>query len=106
MRILLDENIPIGFSVLLMEHDVSTVKGLGWTGVKNGELLRRACGHFEVFVTLDRSVEFQQNIRALPFGVVVVIARSSRISDLSLVLPHILRAVVRIKPGNVETVRA
>ena len=61
MRILLDENFPADFAKLLVKHDVSTVHSLGWSGVKNGELLRRADGVCEVFVTLDRSLEFQQN---------------------------------------------
>ena len=52
MRILLDENFPIDFAKLLMEHEVSTIHSLGWLGIKNGELLRRAHGICEVFITL------------------------------------------------------
>lgn len=69
MRILLDENIPVDFAAELPGHDISTVVGLGWSGVLNGELLKRARGRCEVFVTLDRNIEFQQNIPALPFAV-------------------------------------
>ncbi len=86
MRILLDENFPADFARLLIGHDVSTVHSLGWSGIKNGELLRRAHGLCEVFLTLDRNLEFQQHIKVLPFGIVVVCARSNRIADLT---PHI-----------------
>ena len=104
MRLLLDENFPRDFAALLEGHAVSTVQGLGWAGVKNGELLRLARGNCEVFVTLDRSLEFQQNIRGLPFGVVVVRAVSNRIDSLLPLVPLILEAVMRIAPGNVERV--
>ncbi len=106
MRLLLDENFPLDFAKLLEGHAVSTVPGLGWAGVKNGELLSRARGNCDVFVTLDRSLEFQQNIRALPFGVVVVRAMSNRIIDLAPLVPRVLEAVLRIAPGSVERIGA
>jgi predicted nuclease of predicted toxin-antitoxin system len=62
MRILLDENFPLDFARLLAGHEVYTVHSLSWSGVKNGELLRRAKDVCDVFVTLDRNLEFQQNI--------------------------------------------
>lgn len=102
MRILLDENFPADFAKLLVGHEASTVHSLGWSGIKNGELLRRAQGICEVFVTLDRNLEFQQNIKALPFGVVVVRSRSSRMADLTPLIPTILAAVKRVASGRVE----
>ena len=101
MRILLDENIPVGFAGLLQGHDVLTVRGLGWSILKNGALLQRAGGVCDVFVTLDRSLEFQQKIKVLSFGVIVIIARSSRISDLSPVVPNLNDAIGRVKAGQV-----
>lgn len=106
MRILLDENFPADFTKMLVGHDTSNVHGHGWSGVKNGELLRRAHGVCDVFVTLDRNLEFQQNMKILPFGVVVVRSRSNRIVDLIPHIPGILRAVIGIRPGHVETVDA
>jgi len=102
MRILLDENFPIDFAKLLTEHEVSTVHSLGWSGIKNGDLLRRAHRVCEVFITLDRNLEFQQNIKNLPFGLVVVHARSNRMSDLTPQIPSILVAASRVAPGMVE----
>ncbi len=108
MRILLDENFPVDFAKLLVEHGVATthVYNLGWSGIKDGELLRRAYRVCEVFVTLDRNLEFQQNLKIVPFGVVVVCARSNRITDLAPHIINILEAANRVAPGQVEKVRA
>lgn len=101
MRLLLDENIPVGFAGFFQGHDVLTVQGLGWSAIKNGALLQRAGGVCDVFITLDRSLEFQQKIKHLSFGVIVIIARSSRISDLSPVAPNLNDAIGRVKAGQI-----
>jgi predicted nuclease of predicted toxin-antitoxin system len=106
MRILLDENFPTDFATLLGGADTSNVHSHGWAGIKNGELLRRAHGVCEVFVTLDRNLEFQQNIKILPFGIVVVRSRSNRIVDLTPHIPDILLAASQVGPGRVVTVGA
>lgn len=102
MRILLDENFPADFAKLLVGHEVLTVHSLGWSGIKNGELLRRAGEVCEVFITLDRNLEFQQNLKALPFGIVVVGSVSNRLPDLSPLVPSILSATSRAASGKVE----
>ena len=106
MRRLLDENFPADFAKLLVGHEVATVHGLGWSGVKNGELLRRAHAVCEVFITLDRNLEFQQNIKALSFGVVVVRSVSNRMAHLILHIGSILQAASQVAPGTVEKVGA
>src|SRR4029077_3330472 len=68
MRLLLDEHLPIGLAAEFPGHAVHTVSGRGWTGIKNGELLRRMNGQYDALVTMDRSVEFQQRIATLRFG--------------------------------------
>jgi hypothetical protein len=102
MRILLDENFPVDFAKPLVGHEIITVHSLGWSGIKNGELLRRAKSVCDVFITLDRNLEFQQNIKVLSFGVVVVGARSNRIADLIPHINNILEAASRVEPGYVE----
>lgn len=102
MRILVDENFPADFAALLVGHQVSTVHGLGWSGIKNGELLRRASSVCEVFITLDRNLEFQQNIKTLSFGVVVVRSISNRVTDLAPHVGSILLAVGKVTAGTVE----
>jgi hypothetical protein len=106
MRILFDENFPADFAALLVGHEASNVHTHGWAGIKNGELLRRAHGVCDVFVTLDRNLEFQQNIKVLPYGIVVVRSRSNRIVDLAPHIPDILQAASQVGPGRIVTVGA
>ena len=80
---------------MLVGHQTSNVHSHGWAGIKNGELLRSAHGVCEVFVTLDRNLEFQQNIKILQFGIVVVRARPNRIVDLKPYILDILPQPVR-----------
>ncbi len=77
-----------------------------WSGIKNGELLRRARGVCDVFRALDRNLELQQNIKVLSFGVVIVRSRPNRIKDLSPQIPDILHAAIEFRPGQVMTVGA
>jgi hypothetical protein len=104
VRVLLDENLPHDLIAALVGHSVSTVQGLGWAGTKNGDLLNRASGVTDIFVTMDGKLEHQHDISILPFGVVVVGAPSNRMSDLILLVPEMLAALDRVRPGKVEHV--
>lgn len=84
MRVLLDENVPHDLIPQFPGHDVMTVQGLGWAGLKNGDLLERARGVVDVFVTMDRKLAKQHDLSGLPFGVVLILAKSNRIHDLLL----------------------
>ena len=106
MRLLLDEHLPIGLSAELHGHAVDTVSGRGWTGIKNGELLRRMTGQYDELVTMDRSIEFQQRLSTLPVGIVLVRARSNRMQDLRPLVPSVLSAIDAIKPGLIQRVGA
>ena len=102
VRILLDENIPVDLAADLAGHDVETVMGLGWTGVANGTLLTRASGRFDAFLTMDRNIEFQQQIPELPFGVIVLRAPSNRLIHLRPLLPAILGILTVLAPGQLR----
>jgi Domain of unknown function (DUF5615) len=104
VRVLLDENLPHDLIRALIGHSVSTVHGLGWPGTKNGPLLKRARGAIDAFVTMDTNLEYQQNVSVLPFGIVVVGAPSNRMPDLAPLVPEILEALLRVRPGTVEHV--
>ena len=66
MRVLLDECVPRPLGHELTEHEVSTVQELGWSGTKNGELLRRTAeASFDVLVTTDQNLEHQKNLERL-----------------------------------------
>ena len=73
MKVLLDENIPHNLRQFLPEHDVSTVTYCGWGGLRNGELLKTAQqAGFEVFVTGDREIEYQQNLAEFSLAVIAL----------------------------------
>ena len=101
MRVLLDECLPRGIKRYLREQDVKTVPEAGWTGMKNGELLRIAAGNVEAFVTIDSNLAYQQTVTGRPFGVVVLGARSNRPGDLIPLVADILTALRSIGPGQV-----
>ena len=90
MRILLDESLPSELKGECTGHDVRMVQEASWSGVKNGELLRRAAERFDVFVTADQNLQYQQNLGALPISVVVLVAESNRIQDLRPLAPALL----------------
>ena len=106
MRVLLDENLPRDLVSVLAEHEVVTVQGLGWSGLKNGDLLRRAAGHIDAFITMDSNLQFQQRVEGLPFGVVIIHARSNRMADLLPIIDSMLVAITELIPGTVRHVGA
>jgi hypothetical protein len=106
VRVLLDENLPHALMETLTGHDVMTVQGLGWAGTKNGELLRRASGRTDAFLTMDRRLPDQHDLTRLPFGVVLIVAVSNRIQDLLPLVPEVLTALERVQPGRLEQVGA
>ena len=73
----------------------------GWAGLGNGNLLRRAVGQFDVLVTGDRNLEYQQNRADLPIPVVVLVAVSNRIESLRPLVPELLQILARIGPGQI-----
>jgi hypothetical protein len=102
VRVLLDEQLPRRFARDLVGHEVRTVQQEGWAGVQNGELLRRAADRgFEVFLTADQNLEFQQNLAQARLGTVVLVATSNALEDLRPLLPATLDAIARVRPGEV-----
>ncbi len=106
MRILLDENLPADLAAELAGHEVSTVTLLGWQGIKNSELLRRAQGRFEVLVTMDRNLEFQQNVGGFEVTILVLLAPSNRMVHLRPLVPAILTTLKTVRPGELRRLGA
>ncbi len=101
MRVLLDEQLPRRLARELTGHEVSTVQQQGWVGLKNGELLRCAADRgFEVFLTADRNLQFQQNLDRARLGVVVLVALSNRLDDLLPLVPDALKAISLSQSGK------
>lgn len=106
MRILLDECLPRRLKWELGGHEVSTVQEVGWTGRSNGVLLALIAGKFDAFLTVDQNLPAQQKIAELPFGVVVLRARSNQLSDLRPLVPQILEALRSLNAGVAAIVGA
>lgn len=102
MRILLDECVPRRLRRGFPSHDVHTVSEMGWSGKKNGELLQLMTGQgFEVLVTVDQNIRYQQNLQAAGVAVVVLIASSNRLMDLTPLMAAALASLGSIKPGDI-----
>ena len=90
MRVLLDENVD---RLLKSRFDhgveVLTVDDCGWKGMKNGDLLRTAHIEFDVFVTMDKNLEYQQNLGAFDLSFVVIRAKSNSYLDVEPLMPKI-----------------
>ena len=106
MRILLDESLPRPLGQLLVGHDVSTVADEGWTSLTNGALLRKAAASFDVLLTADQNIEFQQNLAKLPLAIVVLVAESNRLESLEPLVPMALEALKSLKPRTLLRVGA
>lgn len=98
MRILLDECTPRVLKHRLRGHDVTTVQEMGWAGLKNGNLLTAADGQFDLFMTTDKNLRFQQNLKRYSFAVLLL--PSNRVSVVTSLIPDIEAALDNINAGD------
>jgi predicted nuclease of predicted toxin-antitoxin system len=105
MKLLLDECTPKRLKSDFAEHDVYTVDDAGLKGFKNGALLQRANDEFDVLVTVDQNIPFQQNFTHPSLAIVILIAHSNRYSELRTLVPKVLEALVTIKAGDVVRIQ-
>jgi hypothetical protein len=105
IRVLLDENLPRKLGRELHDCYVRTVQEEGWTSYSNGELLSRARGSFDVFLTADRRLQFQQNLTRFDIGVVVIVTPRLRFRTIRWAVDAIRTAIQKVKPGEVIHVR-
>ena len=106
MRILLDECLPKRLKRDLVGHDARTVPEMGWASKRNGELLALAEEDFDVFVTVDRDLSFQQDVGRFKLGIVVLVAKGNRRPDLLPLVPELLDILTGLAPGQVLRVGA
>jgi predicted nuclease of predicted toxin-antitoxin system len=104
MRLLLDECMPRRLKREFAGHEVKTAREAGFAGLKNGALLRAANASFDVLVTVDRNIPYQQNLKALNIAIMILIAKSNRYGDLKPLVPQALEALKSMQPGNVVRV--
>jgi hypothetical protein len=100
VRLLLDECVDRRFAVELAGHEVKTVPQMGWAGVVNGRLLALAEAEFDVFITVDRNLSFQQNLPQFDIIVLVLQAPSNRLADLKPLATKILSALPSLVKGR------
>lgn len=89
MRILLDECVHHDVKKNLHSSLVKTVPEMNWRGIKNGELLRKAAEQFDVFITSDKNIEYQQYKNTLPLPVIIIATKGNMWQDIEPVLPKI-----------------
>jgi len=100
MRVLLDEQLPRHLAREIVGHDTSTVQQCG-AGLKNGELRRVAAdAGFDVLVTADRNLQFQQNLSQSQLGIILLVASSNALEDLRPLVPNLLAAIPKSRPGQ------
>jgi len=93
MRVLLDENLDWRLKRNLSGHEVESVPLLGWAGIQNGALLRKAVETgFDALITMDGSMAHQQDLSAYPIPILVLRARSNRLQDTRPLMPSVLKA--------------
>jgi hypothetical protein len=102
--VLLDECVDWRLLRAIPDHDVRTARQMGWSAIKNGELLALASQHFDVFVTVDRNLAFQQPVASLQIVVLVLRAKSNRLSDLMPLVPMLLDAIATMKVGELRVI--
>ncbi|MBD2043898.1 DUF5615 family PIN-like protein [Microcoleus sp. FACHB-672] len=106
MRLLLDECIDRKLAREFVGYEVKTVPQMGWGGVKNGQLLALAEAEFDVFITVDRNLSFQQNLPQFNIAVIVLQASSNRLGDLKSLAPKVLAILPTAAKGQATTVSA
>ena len=105
MRVLLDECVPRKLNTYLSGHECMSVPEAGFAGKKNGELLKLAVETgFEVFVTVDQGIEYEQNLMSRKLAIVIIRAKSNRLADLVVQVPTILSVLKSIRSGELARV--
>ena len=104
MRVLLDECLPRRLKRELVGHDAKTAPEMGWASKTNGELLALAAADFDVFLTSDRNLTYQQNVSAFNVAVIVLVARSNSMDDLRPLVPRLLEVLATARTGTVTLV--
>lgn len=98
MRLVLDESVPRRLRRSLSEHEVKTVAEAGWSGVKNGKLLALAAVEYDALVTVDKNLQYQQNMSTLPIAVVLLDALSNELPVLLTLVENLKVALQKLEP--------
>ena len=105
-RILLDNCVPVRFAKFLTGHTVVHAQKMGWDKLLDGPLLSLAEHNFDLIVTVDKSMQFQQRITGRGFAVIVLRAKRNTVSKLEPLVPQLLVAIANVQPGEVREITA
>ncbi len=100
MKVLLDECVPRKLRRELPDHEILTVTERGWSGIKNGNLLSLAAPEFDVFLTVDQNLKYQQNLKNFNVAIILLVARNNRFKTLLPLMPEAREALNRITKGD------
>lgn len=103
-RLLFDENVPRKLRGHLIGHSVTTVQELGWSSLRNGDLLRQANDRFDILLTVDKNLRYQQNFTGLSIAVVTILVRFNKLPFLIPMVPRIQAVLMSVAPGQVVSV--
>lgn len=101
MRVILDGNLPRGLARHLIGHIVHTIHSRRWSDLDDGALLDACATEYDAFVTMDQSLQFQQDLSVRLLSIILLHARSNRLPDLVPLVPAILAALPTAAPGQV-----
>jgi hypothetical protein len=104
VNILLDENLDWRLRRDLPGHAVESVPLIGWGGLKNGALLTKAEGRFDVLLTMDSNMVHQQNLARFRIAVIALQAPSNRLADTRPLMPRVLALLPAVRPGELTIV--
>lgn len=100
MKIFFDHCVPKRLLRLFPRHEVKTAYQMGWAAKKNGELLKLVENEFEVFLTVDQNLRYQQNLTSSPLRFVVLVAASNQYNSLAPLIPQVEDALTKLTPGD------
>ena len=101
MKILLDECVTKRLKPYLSDFEVCTVREMNWSGVKNGELMSLCvANHFDIILTIDKNMIYQQNIEKYPITIVVFDSSTSKIEELVLFIPSFLKQIYNLEKNK------
>lgn len=104
MRVLPDSCVPRRLANDPAQHEVTTAARMGWADLDDGPLLDAMAQHFDILVSVDKSLPKQQNLAGRPFAIVILRGKSNRLADLRPLIPKLLAAISEVRPGEVREI--
>ena len=105
MEVLLDHCVPRPFKCELAEYEVSTAREMGWEALSNGDLLEQARRNgFEVFVTVDQNIRYQQSLKQQSIAVCVLASGGITAEDLAPLVPKLKHVLSRVQAGMIDEI--